>query len=161
MRDEIETYYGNKNEFAIRYLNDNDNLEFAFCHLIFEDKLIGNINETCYLRTWKHSVEILKNEIMNGNFKIANDINFINKSDDEIFDLIWNENQDYRSHQITIDETIDPYLISLIETNNKLKFIWKNLSKSSNNGTQIGKLNVLEISTEKVINAIEITLNNI
>ena len=71
--------------------------------------------------------------------------------------MIWNKNQDYRILQVTIDETIDAYLISLIEKDGVVKFLWKGLREPCPEN-QIGKLNTVEIETENVIKTIENTL---
>lgn len=157
MKYENEIYYGDKKDFAVRYLKNIENSKFAFCHLMLAEKIIGDINETCYLGTWKNSIETLKKEIESGNLNVDKYKVFENKSDDEIFDLIWNENQDYRILQVTIDETIDAYLISLIEKDGMLKFLWKGLREPCPEN-QIGKLNTVEVETEKVIKTIENTL---
>ena len=159
MKNENEIYYGDKKSFAIRFLK-NENSKFAFCHLMLAEKIIGDINETCYLGTWKNSIEILKQEIEKGNFKVDKYKIFENKSDAEIFDLIWNENQDYRILQVSIDETIDAYLLSLIEKNGMLKFLWKGLREPCPEN-QIGKLYIIEINTEKVLKTIENALLDI
>ncbi|WP_298396344.1 hypothetical protein [Flavobacterium sp.] len=157
MKYENEKYYGKKKEFAIRYLKNNENSKIATCHLMLADKIIGDINETCYLGTWKNSIEILKTEIENGNFKIDKYKVFKDKTDVEIFDLIWDDSQDYRTLQVTIDETIDAYLISLIEKDGMLKFLWKGWREPCPEN-QIGKLYTLEVETESVIKTIENTL---
>lgn len=159
MKNENETYYGDKKSFAIRFLK-SDNSKFAFCHLMFAEKIIGDINEPCYLGTWKNSIETLKKEIKNGKFKVDKFKAFENKSDDEIFDLIWDEDQEYNILQVTIDETIDAYLISLIEKAGMLKFLWKGWREPCPEN-QIGKLNTIEINIEKVLKIIESTLLNI
>ena len=157
MKYENEKYYGEKKEFAIRYLKNIENSNFAFCHLILADKIIGDINETCYLGTWKNSIETLKTEIENGNFKIDKYNVFKDKTDVEKFDLIWDDRQDYRILQVNIDETIDAYLVSLIEKDGILKFLWKGWREPCPEN-QIGKLNTVEVETENVIKTIESTL---
>jgi hypothetical protein len=159
MKNKNKIFYGDKKSFAIRFLK-NENSKFAFCHLMLAEKIIGDINETCYLGTWKNSIETLKEKIENGNFKVDKYKTFENKNDDEIFDMIWDEDQEYRILQVTIDETIDAYLISLIEKAGMLKFLWKGWREPCPKN-QIGKLNTIEIDIAKVIKTIENTLLNI
>ena len=154
MKNENEIYYGEKKDFAVRYLKNSENSKYAFCHLMLAEKIIGDLNENCYLGTWKNSIENLKKEIENGNFKVDEDKVFEKKSDDEIFDLIWNENLDYRKLQVTIDETTDAYLLSLIEKGGILKFLWKGLREPCPEN-QIGKLNTVEVEIQNVIKTIE------
>ena len=63
MKHEDEIYFGDKNDFAIRYLKNIENSNFAICHLMLAEKIVGDKNEECYLGTWKNSVKILKKKI--------------------------------------------------------------------------------------------------
>ena len=141
-----EIYFGDKNTFAIRYRSDyktgtNDNTwYYAFLHLQLNGQLIGDPDETCSVNTWLHSIELFLKRIRDNNLVHSE---FLNKTDDELFELIWKANQfeeDFNSKysylpqldnsvwskcSFGIDETTDAYLITTTEIENKIKFMWQ------------------------------------
>jgi hypothetical protein len=146
MITENETYYGDKDTFAIRYVpgysDENKKYFYAYCHLVLGGQIIGEKKEPCYLNSWKYSLEIIKNRIKNDFDSICHP-EFYNKSNNELFELICKINQleeDYKSEYahlpildkkvwgncvISIDETIDAFLITMMGLNGKIKFLWE------------------------------------
>lgn len=141
-----EIYFGNKNKFAIRYVpvykNKDSNHFYAYLHLVLGGQIIGDIEESCYLTTWLISIKKIRDRV-NLQFENFKNKEFINRSDDEIFELIWKANQmegDYNHKylylpvldnsiwnycHVAIDETIDAWLITMTENKGNLKFIWQ------------------------------------
>ncbi|MEI9920915.1 MAG: hypothetical protein WDO14_19285 [Bacteroidota bacterium] len=127
-----ENYIGDKNTFAIRHVSGysiKDTRHFySYCHLVLGGQIIGNKEESCYLSSWKATLENRKEDIKNRTTAILHP-EFENRSDEELFELIWKANQseeDYKpefSHlpvlnskvwascHLSIGETTDAYLI--------------------------------------------------
>lgn len=144
-----ETYFVDKNTFAIRYVpgysDKNKKYFYAYCHIVLGGQIIGYKEEPCYLNYWKDSFEKLKNQIKNNFDKICH-FEFKDKNAEEIFELIWKANQleedfqveyDYlpvldnnvwSNCSISLDETTDAYLITMTGENGKIKFLWKGYS---------------------------------
>lgn len=168
---ENEKYIGNKNKFAIRYLPIENDSNFAFCHLVFNGEIIGDKNESCYLATWIGSLKKIKYKIEN-NSKNLSHKEFENRSDRELFELIWKANQEEENYNveynylpaleneiwsnchISIDETIDAYLITMTENNEIIKFIWEGWREPCPLD-KIGKLNSVSIEKNFVIETFE------
>jgi len=140
------TYIGDKNTFAIRYVPGNSSKDrshyTAYCHLVLGGQILGNADEFCLLDTWKNSLQLIKDQIKN-DFSSITHKEFNNKNDNEIFELIWKANQleeefkpeyaylpllekkVWSNCTISMDETTDAYLITIIEQDGKIKFLWQ------------------------------------
>jgi hypothetical protein len=138
--------FGDKNTFGISYRpfeGDLTNYTFAHCHLILGGHFIGNENESCLLGNWLSSVENLQNHIKEYTGHLSHPL-FSGLTDREIFELIFKSNQPvedfdpafaylptqptnelWKMHCVRLDETVDAYLIVIIEAEGRLKFIWK------------------------------------
>ena len=176
-----EIYIGDKNSFAIRYVpgytyRDSGHY-YAFCHLVLGGQIIGNPAESCSLNSWKYSLKLLKDRIKNDFESIAH-LEFSNKSDRELFELIWKanqleeeykdeykylpvlDNQVWSSCHISIDETTDAYLITMTETEGKIKFLWEGWREPCPED-KIGKLFEVTVDRNIVIEAMENCLDKI
>jgi hypothetical protein len=147
MNNNNEIYFGDKNTFAIKYIPENKLLDerghiwyYAYLHLVINGQLIGHPDESCSVNNWTYKLERFLNNIRDN--KLKNEA-FLNKRDDEIFELIWKANQlpeDFNpvySHlpqldssvwaycRLSLGETIDAYSITVTEEDSSLKFIWK------------------------------------
>ncbi len=181
MNIEKEIYIGNKDTFAIRYVpgyssKDGDHY-YAFCHLVLGGQIIGDKNESCYLNSWKYSIHLLKEQIRT-DFQSIQHKEFTNKSDKELFELIWKANQleeEYKLEylylpalenkvwsncNISIDETTDAFLITMTEDNGKIKFIWEGWREPCPI-EKIGKLFSVSVDKDFVIETIENCLGKI
>lgn len=176
-----ETYFGDKNTFAVRYIPgytyEKGSHYYAYCHLVLGGQIIGDPDESCYLGSWKHSLRLLKDRIKN-NFSSISNTEFQNKNDREIFELIWKANQmeeDYKNEfahlpvlnnkvwsncSISLGETTDAYLITMTEDNGRIKFIWEGCRQPCT-ADKIGKLFSITVDRELVVKAIETCLDKI
>ncbi len=140
------TYFGDKNRFAIRYIpgykTKGSNYYYAFLHLVLSGQIIGDSNESCFLLSWLASMKELLNRIQERS-EVMESGEFRDRSDEEIFELIWKANQledefdltyDYlpildssvwAACHLSIDETTDAWLITVTKEKDDLKFIWK------------------------------------
>jgi len=145
MTTKNETYFGNPDTFAIRYLqilsDENEGEKYAYCHLVLGGQIIGDKNEKCYLKTWMSAIYSLKEKLDN-NFEALSIPEFKNKTDREIFELLLKANQLETEHKqdfsyllildnevwssclISLDETIDAYMIFMIESDRKIQLLW-------------------------------------
>ncbi|KOY87815.1 hypothetical protein AD998_18240 [bacterium 336/3] len=181
MTTQNETYIGDKNTFAIRYApgytyKDNG-YYYAFCHLVLGGQIIGDPEEPCFLSSWKSSLKHIKDQIKN-NFDSISHTEFSNKTDEELFELVWKSNQLEEQHKdkykhlpvldnkvwvnchISIDETTDAYLITIIELDGKIKFLWKGWREPCP-ADKIGKLFSVIVDRNFVIDTIESCLDKI
>jgi hypothetical protein len=146
MNSQSDYIFGDKNTFAISYVPDfsdiNQRNYYAYCHLVLGGQIIGDIKESCYLDSWKNSIEKLKDQLLN-NFHLIFNSEFKDRNDREIFELICKSNQlkeDYKSDynylpvlessiwnncHFNIDETTDSYTLIMIWLNGKIKFLWE------------------------------------
>lgn len=87
-----ERYFGDPNTFAIRYIpgytTKDKNHYYAYCHLVFNGQIIGDKTESCFLSSWLFSLERLRDQVKN-NFDSIKHPTFKNRSDREIFELIY------------------------------------------------------------------------
>jgi hypothetical protein len=157
-----EIYIGDKTTFAIRYVPDYSNKDssyyYAYCHLVLGGQIIGDKDESCFLKSWKHSLARLLDKIEN-NFDSISKAEFINKNDNELFDLIWKANQLSDCH-VSIDETTDAYLIAMTENNGAIKFLWKGWREPCK-ADKIDKLFSVTVDRNFVIEALKKFLNRI
>ena len=171
MKSENEKYIGDQKKFAVRYLPIENNSDFAFCHLVFGGEIIGNENESCYLSTWKNSLKTIKDKIEDNPKSLFHE-EFNNRSNRELFELIWKANQeeeDYNNEysylpvldneiwsncHISIDETTDAYLIAMTEDNDEIKFLWEGWREPCP-VEKIGKLFSINIDKNFVVETIE------
>ncbi len=138
--------FGNISDFAITYSPCPDSYNYveqdkmAICHITINSIIIGDLNEECYLPTWFFNISKLRNFIATNkdNLYITE---FNNLSDREIFELIIKSNQlqeefdkDYlhlrqlnnkiwEKHFLSLDETINNFLICYYIKDNKINFI--------------------------------------
>jgi len=146
MTTEKEIYFGDRSTFAIRYVPGyvykNSGHYYAFCHLVLGGQIIGDPEESCFLSTWKNSLQRFKDQIQNDFHSIAHS-EFSNRSDKELFELVWKANQleeEYKQEynylpvldnkvwsncHISIDETTDAFLITMTELKGRIQFIWE------------------------------------
>jgi len=142
--------FGDPQTFAIRYRPSEDgevdkNDKFAFCHLIIDNKLIGNDDECCYLPTWVYYLTDEKNRIEQDTANLFAD-EFTSLTNREIFEtclkstqleeeevdsefrhlpkLHW---QTSRRHQLILDETVDGYYLFLYVKDGKITFLIEDL----------------------------------
>jgi hypothetical protein len=181
MTAENETYIGDKNTFAIRYVSgytDKDKKNFyAYCHLVLGGQIIGEPNESCFLNSWKDSLEGLK-DIISNSFDSLSHPEFRNRSDKELFELIWKANQledEYKIEymhlpvldnkiwhncHLSIDETTDAFLITVTEQNGEIKFLWKGWREPCP-PDRLNKLYSLTVDRNFVIDTMEKCLKKI
>ena len=170
MKSENEKYIGEE-KFAIRYLPIENNSNFAFCHLVFSGEIIGNENESCHLGSWKNSLKSIKDTIVDNTNSLSHH-EFNNRSNREVFELIWKANQEeeeyntkysylpvldneiWRNCHISIDETTDAYLIAMTEDSGKIKFLWEGWREPCS-VDKIGKLFSVSIDKKLVVETIE------
>ncbi len=141
-----EVYFGDINSFAIRYVAGHKHIYqgttwyYAFLHLCLNGQIIGNPKESCSVLTWLQSISMLLTRVKNNEL---NHNEFLNKKDDELFELIWKANQEKKEFKpeytylpqldslvwsnchLSIDETTDAYLITTTQTGNTIRIIWQ------------------------------------
>jgi hypothetical protein len=181
MKTQNVTYFGDKNTFAIRYVpgytNKDSGHYYAFCHLVLGGQIIGNPDESCFLSSWKYSLQLLKDQIKNDFYSIAHS-EFSNRSDKELFELVWKANQleeEYKPEykylpvldskvwsncHISIDETTDAFFISMTELTGRIKFIWEGWREPCP-AYRIGKMFSITVDRNLVIEAMESCLEKI
>lgn len=141
---ETSQTFGDKSKFAIYYRSRNyyPTGKMAICHLIINNKLLGDPDEECYLPSWLFSLTDTRNYILN-NKELLFPNEFKGLLDREIFELILKSNQ-FKSefhhdflylphldkeiwirHSFTIDETIDSYLIYFYVKDNAITLLIK------------------------------------
>ena len=172
-----KTYFGDKNTFAISYIpgykyhSDGMDHYYANCHLVLGGQLIGHPKEPCYLGSWLYSLKLIIDKIKN-DFSSFSHLEFLNKSDREIFELIWKANRKEDSYKaeyaylptldnkvwsncsLDIDETIDAYLMTMTEDNGKIKFMWE-AWRAPCPKSKIGKLFSITVDRFFVIETLE------
>jgi hypothetical protein len=136
--------------FAISYIPEpvisSSKHVYAYCHLILGGEFIGTEDEYCLMGTWLHKFEHLLDRVVKEN--LSNPL-FSTLTDQEIFQLILKSNQLKREHDpayaylpvwpsgkwslhtVLLDETIDSYIIQIVEQEGRLKFIWRKEEKLS------------------------------
>ncbi|GGF13849.1 Imm42 family immunity protein [Flavobacterium limi] len=171
MKNKIEKYIGNKNVFAIRYQPIANEKNYAFCHLVLGGEIIGNVNEPCYLSVWKSSIKNIKVKLENDTESLFDD-EFNNRTDREIFELIWKANEAKEEHKtefkylpvldnkiwsncgFSIDETTDAYLITMTKNKDEIKFIWEGWREPCSID-KIGKLYSVSLEKKLVLETLE------
>jgi hypothetical protein len=174
-------YFGDPNTFAIRYVpgyttKGNKNC-YACCHLVFNGQIMGSKTEYCFLSSWLSYVEQLKDLLKNDFDSLRNDA-FESRSDREIFELIYKANQlpdryskryehlpvldnkVWANCSISIDETIDAFLIAWAEVAGNVKFLWKGLQQPCP-PERIGKFFSIAVPRDFVIETMENCLRTI
>lgn len=130
----LKRIFGDPADFAIRCedcpreYNYEPASKMGMCHLIINNRLIGDEVEECYLPIWVYNLSDRKRRIDQQREKLFSR-EFEGRSDREIFELILKANQSveefdadflylpqlsheiWSSHQFVIDETIDSFLI--------------------------------------------------
>lgn len=173
--------FGDNNTFAIRYVpgysDKSKKYFYAYCHLVLGGQIIGDIQEICYLESWKNSIEKLKDQLLN-NFDSIFNSEFKDRNDKEIFELISKANQIHKEYNpdfhylpvlensvwnnchFNIDETTDAYTLYLIEFSGKIKFLWEGWCEQSPKD-QIDKLFSVVVNRELVIETLSNFLQKI
>lgn len=181
MTTENETYIGDKNTFAIRYVpgysDKNKKHFYAYCHLILGGQIIGEPTELCYLNSWSYSLERLKDLISNS-FEELSHSEFTNKSDNELFELIQKshqtednykieykhlpvlDNKIWRNCYFSIDETTDAFLMTITEHHGEVKFLWEDWCEPCPKD-KINKLYSITVERKHVIDVMEKCLQKI
>lgn len=171
--------FGDKITFAISYRPYDRELTdhaFAYCHIILGGHFIGSKDESCLLGTWSLFIEDLLNHIETNKGNLSNSL-FSGLTDREIFELIFKSNQIDKDfdpafadlpaqptnelwvkHCVRLDETIDAYLIVVIEVGEKLKFIWKGWRDPCPQ-EEIGKLFSVIVDHESFVSTVNACLN--
>lgn len=172
---EKEIYIGDTDTFAIRYvpgwsIKDTKHY-YAYCHLVLGGQIIGDPEESCYLGSWVHQLKMTQERIKDKTYAITHPA-FHNKSDEDLFELIWKSNQleeNYKpafSHlpvlendvwvncSLSIDETTDAYLITMTGENDKIKFLWEGWRDPCPQD-KIGKLFGVKVSRDFVVDVLE------
>jgi hypothetical protein len=161
-----ETYFGDKNTFAIRCVPMVD-CEYtpalpACCHLVLGGQIIGNPNEPCFIGTWLKTIEYQKEYLEKGFLSLKSGA-FEIRSDEELYNLIWQANKyteefdpaiadDFwplKRCQLNLDETTEGYWLAGTECDGFFKFIWETESVA-NQG-----INSVTLPTSEVINTLE------
>jgi hypothetical protein len=132
--------FGDSNSFAIQYRPEAD--RYAYLHLILGNKFIGAKDEYSLIGTWVLMMKHLKESIQKNWVNLEHPI-FKSLSDKEIFELVSKANQledefnplyeylphfeseFWGRHFVSLDETIDAYLIVVIRKGVNLKYIWE------------------------------------
>ena len=181
MNSQNEIYFGDINTFAIRYVpgysTDNGQHYFAYCHLVLGGQIIGEKDEVCLLNSWKLGLEELKIRIAS-NLNSLKNIEFNNRSDNELFELLIKANQlteefkpefsylpvlehaTWINCHVSIDETMDAFEIFMIESNSAIKFLWKGWREPAALD-KIGQLFSITADNNFVVQTIESCLNKI
>lgn len=142
MKDKSLKIFGDPGSFAIQYSpepkKESSEYVFAYCHLILAERVIGNPDEFCFLNGWIYSLELEERKIKQNQGKLWHP-QFDGLTHREIFEIIQKSNQleeefkylpviaDYQlwqKHIFLLDETIDGYIITVIEEGRQLKFMW-------------------------------------
>lgn len=181
MTPTTETYIGNPNTFAIRYVpgyvDKSKKYLYAYCHLVLAGQIIGEKEEICFLNTWLYSIKILKDLITKDYSSLCHS-EFVSRTDREIFEMIWKANQleeDYSQvykylpvleHKfwvncsVSLDETTDAFLIAMVGYDNKLKFIWQRWREPCP-ADQINRLYSIVVDREFVASVMEECISKI
>lgn len=164
-----EIIFGDKSTFAIRYVSgyyykSKPEWLYAHLHLILGNNVIGDLEESCATeKSWIGGLKFLKDDLINKveNFKRPE---FQNLSIDELFEIVDKANQfesDYKEEFkhlpvlsesvwdtccINLDETMDEYLMMLVQVDDDLIFIWEK---------QKGKRNSVKVNKEIVLQTIK------
>lgn len=141
-----ERIFGNPGIVAVRYKayskdsTNEVNQDYAYCHFIIGDKLIGNADEACFLKGWARAVTS-QSEFIKKNEKALFPFSFIGMSDREVFESILKTNQleedfleEYRylpqlprgiwqRHVFRLDETVDAYLFYFYVRDSQITFL--------------------------------------
>jgi len=173
--------FGDNNTFAIRYVpgysDKSKKFFYAYCNLVLGGQMIGDIQEICYLESWKNSIEKLKDQLLN-NFDSIFNSEFKDRNDKEIFELISKANQIHKEYNtdfhyltilensvwnnchVNIDETTDAFTLYMIEFSGKIKFLWEGWCEPCPKD-QIDKLFSVLVNREIVIETISNFLQKI
>lgn len=180
MKKGKEIVFGDKRTFGIRYVPSysvKSRDDFAYCHLMLGGQIIGRKQETCYLKSWKSSIEWLRDQLRDDLDSIRN-TEFKDKTNEELFELIRKVNQLEEDHNIDfshlpvldtevwgkcvirIDETIDSYFITMIESDGRIKFLWRGWREPCP-AEKIGKLFSITVDRLFVVDTLEKCLKQI
>src|SRR5688572_9914374 len=174
--------FGNTDTFAIRYKFNEDAKtveaaeSLAYCHLVVNDNLIGNLDEVCYLKTWAYYLTDQKEFIKQN----KNDLfpkQFLNLTDREIFESILMANQEvedfhngflylpkldnslWSKHKFDLDETIDAYLFYYYVRNTEITFLIEDRSKSQDRNIRTEKFIFSSVDLDTFIKTIDETIS--
>jgi hypothetical protein len=143
---ETSKTFGDKSKFAIYYRTYPDKHSYspsdkmAFCHLIVSNNIIGQLEEECYLPTWIFNLTNRRNLLIDTKHSLFPK-EFEGLTDREIFETILKANQleeefhpdflylpqlvneTWSRHSLTLDETIDGYLIFFYVKESQITFL--------------------------------------
>jgi len=145
--------FGDKSKFAIYYRtcpdenNDAAANKMVICLLVIDGNLIGKSDEECYLPTWFGRLTRLRNRLVDTKHSLFPK-ELMGLSDREIFETLLKANQlekDFHpdflhlpqidsqfwsGHLLTLDETIDDYLVYFYVKDNRIIFLIEDESGS-------------------------------
>lgn len=170
-----EIIFGDKSTFGIRYASGytykgNPKWLYSFLHLTLGGQIIGDKDESCSTETWIYNIKRIQKRLVE-HFADLKNTEFKDRRDDEVFELVWKSNQSeeefspeyqylpvldndvWSSCHLSIDETIDAWLITMTEDNSKLKFIWKGWRNPCPE-EEIGKLYSTNVDKDFVVKTI-------
>lgn len=166
-----EIYFGDINSFAVRYVSGykvvskSTTWYYAHLHLSLNRQIIGDIEEPCSVLMWLKSINLLLQRVKNN---VLTHKDFLNKRDDELFELIWKANQFeeefnpaysylpqlnnsvWNNCHLSIDETTDAYLITTTQIGETIKILWQGWREPCPNDL-IDKMFSLTIHKEELI----------
>lgn len=169
-----ETYIGDKKAFAIRYA-PVQNSEYtpalpACCHLVLGGQIIGNPDEPCHISTWINALNYHREFLQRGLVSLSNGT-FTNRSDEEIFHLIWTHNEPdgrfsptfqaildndpWENCRFYLDETTSAYIMAMAECDGVVKFLWQDYP------AQEGELSSVNVDKWFVVETMEKALNRL
>lgn len=159
---------------------DKDN--YCYITIWINNCQLINPDEIIYLPTFKAAVSRLISKLKDRSISFEN-TRFTDKKDNEIFQLLidsktfvdnnpeWKLNTEnpiigglddrvYFKHLITIDESIDQYLIFMIESKNKIRFIWKCQDPINCEESELDKINSGDIDKIELIETLDRFIKN-
>ena len=170
-------YFGDKETFAIRYVPEfkstyqGHTWYYAYLHLQLGGQIIGTIEESCSAPNWTYKAALLLDRLTNHFDKFSHP-EFLNRTDQEIFELVWKSNQLDTEFDpqyaylpqldnnvwvycgLGLGETIDAYLITITAFDNVIKFIWKGWRDPCPKH-EIGILNSVSVDKDVVIETLD------
>ncbi len=174
-----EIIFGDKSTFAIRYVpgyvyKDHPDWLYAYLHFVLGGHVIGDQEESCAVeKSWLGSLKLVKDNLIKN--RLRHPV-FKNRSDDELFELVYKANQsdsEFKSQYkhlpqldseiwsnccISMDETTDAYLIVLVDIDDKLKFIWEGWREPCS-ADEIGQQFSITVDKKFVLKAIDDCIN--
>ena len=177
MKSTTAKYFGDVDNFAIRFCPSETSENHGNCNLILGGQLIGNKYEFCYLVIWKIKIEMLIDKIKNySNYLYHKEFN--NRTNREIFELILKSDTEFSEDNVefdylptleykiwhychlSIDETTSSYSIVTIDDSDKIKFMWEGFFEPCPI-ENIGELYHIAVEKQMLIDTLEKFLKEI